>query len=137
MRWNFDDQEMIEPNNPEIDVDELMSRVRSEVARRRLGSTSHPAADALDAAAIEAHVSSAARVAAVRTALPSRLRFFPFTAPIVQRTLLKVFAFLFRDQRNVNAELIAALAHSVALDRQLRLRFDELEARLRRMESRD
>jgi len=130
---------MIEPNNPEIDVEELMTRVRSEVRRRQFGTPDGPAGLAgftvpADAAPTESHVDAAARFAQVRTSLPARFAVFPLGRPPVRRFLLKVLALLFRDQRRVNAELVAALREQNALAERTRARLLELEERLHRLE---
>jgi O-antigen chain-terminating methyltransferase len=131
---------MIEPNNPEIDVDELMMRVRSEVRRRQLGAPgangelngSAGFAVPLDVAPVESHVESAARFAQVRTSWPEGFAFFPLSLPPVRRFLLKVLAVVFRDQQRVNAELVAALRENIALAERTHARLVDLEDRLRR-----
>jgi len=135
---------MLEPNNPDIDIDELMSRVRSEVLRRQFGGTSNGSTSSvshantpLDTLAIESHLGSAARLAEVRTKWSGQLKFFPFNVPAVQRILLRTLAFLFRDQRNVNFEIVHALRENVALNQRMHARLTELEERLRRIEHAD
>jgi hypothetical protein len=134
---------MIEPNNPHIDVDELMSRVRVEVLRRQFGGSGHDppgvldGKTALDALALEGHIQSAARLAEVRAKWSGRLSFFPFTLQPVQRFCLKLLAFVFRDQRHVNFEIVAALREALAINRGLYGRLLEVEEHLRRLERRD
>jgi len=130
---------MIEPNNPDIDVEELMTRVRSEVRRRHrdAGAESDGIAGlttALDPAPAESHIDSAARFAQVRTSWPGRLAVFP--AP-VRRFLLKLLALIFRDQRRVNAELVAALREHSLLAERTRARLLALEERVQRLELHD
>lgn len=142
---------MIEPNNPEIDVDELMTRVRSEVRRRQFGTSdtngtngtngsngtrngSAGFAVPLDVAPVEGHVAAAARFAQVRTSFPGRFAVFPLNLPPVRRFFLKLLALMFRDQQRVNAELVAALRESVALTDRMHARLLELEDRLQRPE---
>lgn len=134
---------MIEPNNPDIDVEALMGRVYAEVARRRFGdaeshSNGHVAAGApIDTQALEGHTASAARLAEVRTKWTGRLTSFPFNVAFVRRLLLRVLAFLFRDQRSVNSELICALRECAALNQRLCERIVLLEERVAHLESRE
>jgi len=134
---------MIEPNNPNIDVDELMSRVRAEVLRRQFGGSGDEPNGVLDGKtvidtlAIEGHIQSAARLAEARAKWSGRLTFFLFTLRPVQRFCLKVLAFVFRDQRHVNFEIVAALREAVAINRRLYGRLLEVEEHLRRLERRE
>ncbi len=134
---------MIEPNNPNIDVDDLMSRVRAEVLRRQFGGSGDEprvvldGKTALDVVALEGHIQSAARLADVRAKWSGRLSFFPFTLRPVQRFCLKLLAFVFRDQRHVNFEIVAALREAVAINRHLYGRLLQVEEHLRRLERRD
>ncbi len=134
---------MIEPNNPDIDVEALMDRVYAEVVRRQFGdgasrSNGHIATGAtIDTQALEGHTASAARLAEVRTKWTGRLTFFPFNLAFVRRLLLRVLAFVFRDQRNVNFEVIYALRESAALNARLRERIVLLEERVARLELRE
>jgi len=118
---------MIEPNNPDIDVEELMARVRAGV---RLATP-------LETAPAESHIDAAARFAQVRTSWPGRLAVFPLDRPPVRRFLLKLLALLFRDQRRVNAELVAALHEQSVLAERTRARLLALEERLQRLELHD
>ncbi|MDZ7962342.1 MAG: class I SAM-dependent methyltransferase [Aulosira sp. DedQUE10] len=55
-----------------------------------------------------------------RTQWPEKLNFFPFNLSLkLQNFILKCINFLFRDQREVNFNLIIALRESVALNQQL------------------
>lgn len=134
---------MIEPNNPDIDVEALMGRVYAEVVRRQFGDAAshtngHVSSGApIDTQALEGHTASAARLAEVRTKWTGRLRFFPFNLAFVRRLLLRVLAFVFRDQRNVNFELIYALRECAVLNAQLRERIALLEERAARLELRE
>jgi len=133
---------VIEPNNPNIDVDALMDRVRAEVVRRQFGALGAPADErpregSFNELDFESHVATAARFAEARARWPSRLRFFPFNLPWVQRTGLRAHAFLFRDQRNVNFELIHALRESEMMNRRLSERLTQLEGRIARLETGD
>ena len=78
-------------------------------------------------------------MAHIRTAWPHRLSVFPFNASRwLRRAMLRLFAFLFNDQRHVNFALIEAVRqqlqitkeiHALAASQQseLRLLADRLE----------
>jgi len=122
---------MIEDNNPEINVDELMQKIREEVAKRRSYSefkntTFKPKIFKMMAtfnpilAEIEALLRNAESRSEVRTKWPDNLNKFPFNLnKKIQKFLLKILNFLFKDQREVNFNLIRALKESILLNRQL------------------
>lgn len=128
---------MLDTNNPDIDVDALMARVHHEVLRRQFGDTSphHAALDAVDTASLEALLAAAAERGQPRRRWPARLGFFPFTIPAIQRFILRVIAWLFRDQHAFNAALLQALREAVALNVRLNAAIRELDGRIRRLES--
>jgi hypothetical protein len=133
---------MIEPNNPDLDVEALMGRVYAEVVRRQFGGAPHANGEVapgapIDTQALDGHTASAARLAEVRTKWTGKLTFFPFNLPAVRRVLLRVLAFVFRDQRNVNFELIYALRECSVLNARLRERIGALEERIARLELRE
>ena len=127
---------MIERNNPQIDVDELMLRIQREVARRRLGpefDTRHTIAQrtALDTTAIESLLGAAQQRAEARAQWSQRLNVFPLNRmPWLQRFSLRIFNFIFRDQRQVNFTLIQALREMLQINSELDQRVSALEARL-------
>jgi hypothetical protein len=136
---------VIESGNPLLNVDELMQRVRDEVARHRYSSLAGAADQRVlglrgnvNLSAIESWIAIADQKARARTKWPSHLRVFPFSASERLRGLaLSLLAFLFKDQRHVNEALIGAFRESVTLNRHLveqlqllRERVAELEQRL-------
>ncbi len=130
---------LIDRNNPDIDVDDLMARIQREVTRRRLG----PGADVyvgtpigkLDTTVIESQLAAAQQRAEVRTKPPDRLNRFPWNRlRWFQMFALRLFALLFRDQRQINIGLIAAVREVVQVDRALHERIAALEARVHRLE---
>ncbi|MEH2168197.1 MAG: methyltransferase domain-containing protein [Nostoc sp.] len=118
---------MIEPNNPEINVDELMQKIRNEVAKRQVRSQSVDLKTNIDTSRIRSNLSyieallkNAESRAFIRTKWPDKLNRFPFNfSPKLKKLLLKAISFLFNDQREVNFNLINSLKESVALNRQI------------------
>lgn len=110
------------------DVDALMRRVKTDAAARRA---------ALDTTPLDLSVATAAQRNVLRDRLPAVLRVFPFTVPPVERVVLEIVARLTRDQREINAALIAALRERSELDTRIATRIAELETRVRDLEARD
>jgi SAM-dependent methyltransferase len=119
---------MIESNNPEINVDELMQKIREEVSKSHnnnphqlvfSNSTTQMSAMNLSISYIEALLNNAESRAYVRTKWPDKLNNFPFNTKKIREIALKLLNFLFKDQRQVNFSLIQSLKESVALNRQL------------------
>ncbi|SRR5579883_1684495 len=122
---------MIEENNHEIDVAELMQKIREEVAKRgdysplkrpnskpKLSNTMTVFQPIL--AFMEGLLRNAELRAEVRTKWPDNLNKFPFTlSRKIQKISLKILNFIFKDQREVNFNLIRALKESIVLNRQL------------------
>jgi len=119
---------MIESNNPRIDVDALMSKIRLEIERHHTVSSALPdffssttAEDAsANAAGIEALLRIAEEKALVRTRWSSKLNRFPFTlSRPLQAAFLKGLALLFKDQRHVNFLLIQAMRETLWLNQRV------------------
>jgi hypothetical protein len=117
---------MLETGNPDIDVGDLMQRMRREADRVRNarptvgGERILTLRGSVNVAAIESWVAIADQKARIRTKWPSHLRAFPIGGNgRLQQLVLKVLAFLFKDQRQVNEAFIAAFRESITLNRQL------------------
>ncbi|MBN3927611.1 class I SAM-dependent methyltransferase [Nostoc sp. NMS4] len=123
---------MIEPNNLEINVDELMDKIRKDVVKRQVYSQEtnlqpnnlQPNLDTsklkLSISNIEAFLQNAESRSIVRTKWPDKLNFFPFNLSAkLQKLIIKILNFLFKDQREVNFNIINSLKESVALNYQL------------------
>ncbi|MBN3891022.1 MAG: class I SAM-dependent methyltransferase [Nostoc sp. JL31] len=120
---------MIEPNNPEINVDELMDKIRKDVVKRQgqvysqeenLQSNLDTSKLKLSISNIEAFLKNAESHSIVRTKWPDKLNFFPFNLSAkLQKLIIKIINFLFKDQREVNFNIINSLQESVALNYQL------------------
>src|SRR5690349_1495316 len=69
---------------------------------------------------IEALLTNAEHRTSVRTKWPDQLNYFPFNFSLkLQNFLLKIINFLFKDQREVNSNLITSLRESVAMNQRL------------------
>jgi O-antigen chain-terminating methyltransferase len=117
---------MIESTNANVDVDELMARLRSRVDELRDRPQSQLSISALSLRSsvfinsLEAHANIADQKTQVRTQWPSNIgSTFPFNVPKIRQASLKLLAFLFKDQRHVNQALVAACREQVNLNRQL------------------
>lgn len=127
---------MLESNDPEIDVDRLMSRVQHDVLRSRLLDPPEQghSLETIDLSSVEALIAAAAARSGPRLRWPARLGFIP--APL-RRFGLRVIGWLFRDQFAFNSALIQALRETVALNEQLAATLRDVDARVRRLEGRD
>jgi len=139
---------MIEANNPEIDVDELMKKVREEVARlqnkplwkeKTTGINLQPnnGINLRIISQIQALLNNAESKSQVRTEFPEKLNRFPFTiSRHLQRLVLNLYTFLFKEQRAVNFSLIQALRESLALNQQLNQQIAVLQDQIKSMDER-
>jgi hypothetical protein len=132
---------VIERNNPAIDVDDLMSRIQQEVAKRGVGfeplvfDGDGPEKRGFDS--IDALINTAQAKAEVRTRWSARFQIFPANRLVwLQRYCLGVLAYLFKDQRHVNFAVIQALREVTATDRELVHRVAQLEGEVRKLERR-
>lgn len=118
---------MIESNNLEINVDELMQKVRDEVARRHdLSLPGNAELNNFNEIAFEKNspiehlLSQAELFSEVPTELPDKFNRFPFSlSQGLQKFVLKLYGFLFKKQRVVNFSLIQAQRESTNLNRKL------------------
>ncbi len=124
---------MIETNNLEINIDELMHKIREDVARRHNNSV--PAEDAISLPEnaitigsginekinnIEFLLNDAESNSEFPTSFPEQLNRFPLnTSKPLQKLLLNLYGFIFKKQRVVNLPLIQAARDSLALNQQL------------------
>ena len=130
---------MIESNNPEINVEKLMQKIREEVANRNPNFQSQLAANLnIDSGAIDLRISNinallrnAESRSIVRTKWPDKLNFFPFNLITgIQKITLKILNFIFKDQRELNFNLIHALKQSMVLNHQLLTEIKGLRSQL-------
>ncbi|MEH2373939.1 class I SAM-dependent methyltransferase [Nostoc sp.] len=117
---------MTESNNPEIDVDNLMQKIREEVNKHKSKNAKSTTINDFSISKntsnidyIEALLKNAQSRAYSRTKWPDKLNRFPFNLnPKLQKIILKIINFLFKDQREVNFNLISCLQESVTLNQQ-------------------
>ena len=132
---------MIARNNPSVSVDELMMKINDQIAGSRAASLLDAdgarslSADTVTAVAnMEAIIQTAENVSQIRTAWGASLARFPFNILPLRAFFLRILAFIFRDQRQVNAMLIDAFRASLELNVRLCAQVDALRARLDDME---
>ncbi|WP_315786952.1 class I SAM-dependent methyltransferase [Fischerella sp. JS2] len=135
---------MFESSQPEINVEELMQKIREDVAKRnhnsQVSSVSTPniSSSTIDTtkinrsfSLIEGLLRNAESRAVVRTKWPENLNRFPYNLSRgLQKIALKILNFIFKDQREVNFNVINALKESVALNRQLSGQIASLRSQL-------
>ncbi|MCG6134183.1 MAG: methyltransferase domain-containing protein [Nostoc sp. LLA-1] len=130
---------MINSNNPEINVDKLMEKISQEVANRK--DKFQPLENKNEDADISSLLSNISYIesllinaesrAYARTKWPDKLNRVPFTLNSkLQKIILKVINFFFKDQREVNFNLIFSLKESVKLNRQLIERIKSLNTQM-------
>ncbi|MBN3881137.1 MULTISPECIES: methyltransferase domain-containing protein [unclassified Nostoc] len=120
---------MMEANNPEINVDELMHTIREEVVKRQaysqkikinLDSNLDVSKLQLSISYMETFLNNAESRSSIRTKWPDKLNFFPFNfSTKFQKIIIKVINFIFKDQREVNFNVINSLKESLAINYQL------------------
>ncbi|WP_414548189.1 class I SAM-dependent methyltransferase [Anabaena sp. CCY 0017] len=119
---------MIDSNNPEINVDELMQKIRQEVAKRQVNSQrTETKNNNIDISILKSNISyieslliNAESRSYARSKWPDKLNRFPFNiSSKLQKNILKAINFVFKDQREVNFNLLLAVKESVKLNRQL------------------
>lgn len=135
---------MIEENNPEINVDELIEKVRDEVVKRNSNFIEGENYEymqeknkhAIDDSHIEALIKNAEFKAQARTHWPKKFERFPLNIGWLQKSSLKVYNFLFKEQRVVNFSLSQALRESLALNRQLSEQVAALQMQMKQISDR-
>lgn len=130
---------MMESNQPEVNVDELMQKIREDVIKRQNQTYQTKVTNSnIDTPKInwtmnliEGLLKNAESRAVARTKWPDNLNRFPFNLSRgLQKLLLKILNFIFKDQREVNFNVISALKESVALNRVLIAQLETLRSQL-------
>ncbi|HEY5257719.1 MAG TPA: hypothetical protein VIJ12_05005 [Candidatus Baltobacteraceae bacterium] len=127
---------MIEDVNPAIDVNDLMAKVNEQIEGRYAASLIQGSpAGGLSAdvttmvAGIEQALHAAEAASHVRTSIGRSSRLLGGSTAL-QGFVLRVLAFILRDQRNVNAAVVEALRKSLQLNIRLSEEVDRLKSRL-------
>lgn len=132
---------MIEVNNENIDVNELMQRVREEVAKRKSSfpiqqnvptGIKFPEETSNSFIRIQALLNNSELYSQVSSELPQKLNCFPFNIAIIKKAILKVYSFLFKKQRVVNSSLIQALREAIQLNQHLMTELEVFDVRLQK-----
>jgi len=117
---------MLETANPEIDVDDLMQRLRNRVAELRqeghqelLPGNAVMLRNNVFINSLEAFANIADQKSQIRTQWPSHMGGSLFRNPRIRKLFLDTLGFVFKDQRHVNQALVAAFRESISLNRQL------------------
>ncbi len=124
---------MIDGGNPDLDVTTLMAKVQEQIGGHYAASLfSNSGTVEADVTALVAGMEEALQAAesasSVRTSLGRSSRIVGRLRPF-QGFILRVLAFILRDQRNVNTALIEALRKSMRLNVRLAEEIDRLKAR--------
>ncbi|MBW4418866.1 MAG: hypothetical protein KME13_06505 [Myxacorys californica WJT36-NPBG1] len=121
----------------EIDVDELMQKIKEDVAHRKhsvsypIQSSSLTIGTALRLSHIETLLNAATEKSQPRRDLPTKLNRFPLNlSRRLQRFCLRVYHFLFKEQRAVNLSIIYAMRESLVLNHQLAQQIIDLQKQL-------
>jgi hypothetical protein len=125
---------MIRSRNPKIDVAALEEKIAAELAANPEARSNHRLVRltaAVHLRTIENTLERAEERSVARTQWPPEIDSFPFRGNItLQRLILRLAALLFRDQHEVNHQLIRAQREALGLVHGLLERIDELESRL-------
>ena len=125
---------MIRSRNPKIDVAALEAKVAEELARDpqvRGSERLVRLAAAVHMRTIESALDHAEQRSEPRSSWPADITLFPFKGNTrLQRFVLWLMALAFRDQHDVNAQLIRAQRETLGLVSGLLDRIETLEARL-------
>lgn len=107
---------MIEANNPEVNVDDLMVKVKEEVARKKNQSLANQnllntptAINVLENSRIESLLNDVEINSQKPNKLPHQLNIFPFKFKLVKAFLFKLYGFVFKKQHSVNLSLLQAI----------------------------
>lgn len=125
-----------------VNIDTLIEKIRQEAAKKQTVVRYQPPSD-LDAANrvrsnnIEALLNAAQAKSQIRTDLPAKLQKFPWTVGgSFGKIALKLYSFLFKEQRAVNLSLIQATRETLLLNQNLLKKVAELQAEMSDLQTR-
>jgi hypothetical protein len=123
---------VIRSRNPKIDVEALEAKIVEELAAEPAmhadGRLARLAA-AVHVRTIENSLERAEERSMARSTWPAEIRAFPFGNVRLQRFVLRLMALAFRDQQEVNSQLIGAQRETLTLMHTLIDRIADLETR--------
>ncbi|MDM9584998.1 methyltransferase domain-containing protein [Nostoc sp. GT001] len=118
---------MIESNYPETNIDELIHKNVEQISKNQAHSQLGDSQSNLDTSNlklsisyIETFIENAESRSSARTKWPDKLNLFPLNlSGKLQKLILKIMNFIFKDQREINFSIINSLKESVALNHQM------------------
>lgn len=134
----------IESNNPDINVDKLLSLIHQELMNRKpscllqanIENTSEKKSIIMsDLNKIEVFLNTALLNSQVPSELPQRLNIFPFNISIIRKIILKIYWIVFKKQRVVDSNLILALREILQVNQELLARLEFTESRLNALDT--
>lgn len=133
---------MDNPEQTRVNINTLIETIRQEAAKKQTVTSYQPPTD-LDAANrirsnnIEALLNAAHAKSQIRTDLPAKLKRFPWTVGgSFGKIALKLYGFLFKEQRAVNFSLIQATRETLLLNQNLLKKIAELQAEMSGLQTR-
>lgn len=138
---------MLEFSQPKIKVERIVEKLKDNLAKRQskgqlsidtasLTLSSLDGTANLSIAQIKAMLKNAESRSWARTKLPDKIDKFPLNSiKGFQKAVLKVFNLLFRDQREVNLNLIYSLQETIEINQQLVSEIGILRAHITEMQS--
>jgi ubiquinone/menaquinone biosynthesis C-methylase UbiE len=122
---------VVETNRPDITPDLLTHKLQSEIYKYNLDLSSTSSQLAYRRSKLEslnAILNDALMMSQIRTKLPNKFARLPILGNAkVQRFLLKIYNFLFKEQRAINLGVIQAVRESINLNQQLSEQTSNLE----------
>jgi hypothetical protein len=127
---------MSHTNSSRVNIDDLMQKIREEASKRQASSrqfsqVESPTTQRLRMSNVEALLNAASAKSQVRTELPGKLKRFPWniSSPF-GKTALRIYSFLFKEQRAVNFSLNQALRETLLLNQSLVKKVSELQTEI-------
>ena len=135
---------MIEEHQPRLSVDELMKKIQNEVAKRKdlaaeyeIPKETKTARNKLILGQVKKFLKAAETRSVIRSKWPDKLNKFPLSISlIIKPFVLKALSALFKDQREVNQNLIAAVKLSLIVNEQLLQEVDRLRVEIEELQNR-
>lgn len=130
-------------NRPQLNIEALKQQIRAEVATHQKTAPTPPQARSLKVSIalrlshIETLLNAADAKAQPRTNLPPRFNRFPLSLSRgLQKFILRLYHFLFKEQRAINIPVIHAARESLTLNYQLARDLVDLQAQIDQLHNR-